>query len=172
MKLVRYFPRYKITFITSRNNWNHVRISIPQVYSYVCYSLLVLISLGQIFLEQSYLSLWTAHCLTARYFSKPLLVGTSYPLIDVSKMKSNPLRKKFFVHNIILKYWKIFFSSLDSLLDKKIRNKSVPNWNYFILKFQFFMLYFLAGIKKSNWEWLEGYAMNNMGNHWVFIPFR
>ncbi|XP_044750429.1 vitamin K-dependent gamma-carboxylase [Coccinella septempunctata] len=64
------------------------------------------------------------------------------------------------------------YCSLDGLFDKRIRNKPVPNWNYFILKFQFFMLYFLAGIKKSNWEWLEGYAMNNMGNHWVFIPFR
>lgn len=34
------------------------------------------------------------------------------------------------------------------------------------------MLYFLAGLKKSNMEWLEGYAMTNIGKHWVFEPFR
>ncbi|KAK9870664.1 hypothetical protein WA026_008226 [Henosepilachna vigintioctopunctata] len=63
------------------------------------------------------------------------------------------------------------YCSLDGLLDKNIMNKPIPYWNYFILKFQFFMLYFLAGLKKSDWEWLEGYAMRDMGNHWVFLPF-
>ncbi|KMQ93598.1 vitamin k-dependent gamma-carboxylase [Lasius niger] len=48
---------------------------------------------------------------------------------------------------------------------------SVPYWNYFILKFQFFALYFLAGLKKSGREWLEGYAMTNLSRHWVFHPF-
>ncbi|KAL6255246.1 hypothetical protein P5V15_013584 [Pogonomyrmex californicus] len=49
---------------------------------------------------------------------------------------------------------------------------SVPYWNYFILKFQFFVLYFLAGLKKSSREWLEGYAMMNLSRHWVFHPFK
>lgn len=47
----------------------------------------------------------------------------------------------------------------------------VPFWNYFILKFQFFLLYFYAGIKKFCPEWLSGYAMSNLGHHWVFAPF-
>ncbi|KAL3281325.1 hypothetical protein HHI36_004536 [Cryptolaemus montrouzieri] len=64
------------------------------------------------------------------------------------------------------------YCSLDGFFNQKIRNKPVPYWNYFILKFQFFMLYFLAGVKKTDWEWLEGYAMNDMGSHWVFFPFR
>ncbi|XP_025156701.1 vitamin K-dependent gamma-carboxylase isoform X2 [Harpegnathos saltator] len=51
------------------------------------------------------------------------------------------------------------------------RDGSVPYWNYFILKFQFFVLYFLAGLKKSSREWLEGYAMTNLSRHWVFYPF-
>ncbi|EGI61953.1 PREDICTED: vitamin K-dependent gamma-carboxylase [Acromyrmex echinatior] len=50
--------------------------------------------------------------------------------------------------------------------------KSVPYWNYFILKFQFFALYFLAGLKKFSREWLEGYAMINLSKHWVFYPFK
>ncbi|XP_018368720.1 PREDICTED: vitamin K-dependent gamma-carboxylase [Trachymyrmex cornetzi] len=50
--------------------------------------------------------------------------------------------------------------------------KSVPYWNYFILKFQFFALYFLAGLKKFSREWLEGYAMINLSRHWVFHPFK
>ncbi|XP_076618257.1 gamma-glutamyl carboxylase [Colletes latitarsis] len=49
---------------------------------------------------------------------------------------------------------------------------SVPLWNYFIMKFQFFALYFLAGLKKSSAEWLSGYAMTNLSRHWVFSPFK
>ncbi|XP_059609186.1 vitamin K-dependent gamma-carboxylase [Phlebotomus argentipes] len=52
------------------------------------------------------------------------------------------------------------------------RRKEVPFWNYFLLKFQFFILYFLAGLKKLSTEWLSGYSMTNLGYHWVFAPFR
>lgn len=54
----------------------------------------------------------------------------------------------------------------------KRNDNSVPYWNYFILKFQFFALYFLAGLKKSGKEWLEGYAMMNLSRHWLFYPFK
>ncbi|KAK2580809.1 hypothetical protein KPH14_011543 [Odynerus spinipes] len=54
----------------------------------------------------------------------------------------------------------------------KRENDTVPLWNYFILKFQFFALYFLAGLKKSGKEWLEGYSMTNLSRHWVFDPFK
>ncbi|XP_055629743.1 vitamin K-dependent gamma-carboxylase isoform X2 [Toxorhynchites rutilus septentrionalis] len=50
--------------------------------------------------------------------------------------------------------------------------QDVPFWNYFLLKYQFFILYFLAGLKKMNAEWLSGYAMTNLSYHWVFFPFR
>ncbi|EFA03079.2 vitamin K-dependent gamma-carboxylase isoform X3 [Tribolium castaneum] len=63
------------------------------------------------------------------------------------------------------------YLSLDGLFDERKKNRHVPYWNYFILKFQFFMLYFLAGLKKTDKEWLEGYSMTNLGNHWVFLPF-
>ncbi|XP_053673095.1 vitamin K-dependent gamma-carboxylase [Anopheles nili] len=55
---------------------------------------------------------------------------------------------------------------------KPIGPQTVPFWNYFILKFQFFVLYFLAGLKKLCHEWLSGYAMTNLSYHWVFFPFR
>ncbi|XP_050074053.1 vitamin K-dependent gamma-carboxylase [Anopheles maculipalpis] len=51
-------------------------------------------------------------------------------------------------------------------------DQTVPFWNYFILKFQFFVLYFVAGLKKLSREWLSGYAMTNLSYHWVFFPFR
>ncbi|XP_046752619.1 vitamin K-dependent gamma-carboxylase [Diprion similis] len=54
----------------------------------------------------------------------------------------------------------------------RLGDNSVPLWNYFILKFQFFALYFLAGLKKSSKEWLDGYAMMNLSRHWVFDPFK
>ncbi|XP_011302375.1 vitamin K-dependent gamma-carboxylase [Fopius arisanus] len=63
------------------------------------------------------------------------------------------------------RYW-----ALDTRLSKK--PATVPLWNYFILKFQFFALYFLAGLKKSSREWLEGYSMMNLSEHWVFDPFK
>ncbi|XP_018566321.1 vitamin K-dependent gamma-carboxylase [Anoplophora glabripennis] len=64
------------------------------------------------------------------------------------------------------------FLSLDGYLDESKKNKHVPYWNYFILKYQFFLLYFLAGLKKIDMEWLEGYSMKDIGGHWVFIPFQ
>ncbi|XP_046820051.1 vitamin K-dependent gamma-carboxylase [Vespa crabro] len=56
--------------------------------------------------------------------------------------------------------------------DAKNIKETVPLWNYFILRFQFFVLYFLAGLKKSGKEWLEGYSMLNLSRHWVFDPFK
>ncbi|XP_012262131.2 vitamin K-dependent gamma-carboxylase [Athalia rosae] len=63
------------------------------------------------------------------------------------------------------------YFSIDAKLSKS-KDNSVPLWNYFILKFQFFALYFLAGLKKSSQEWLDGYAMMNLSRHWVFDPFK
>ncbi|CRK95801.1 CLUMA_CG009257, isoform A [Clunio marinus] len=50
----------------------------------------------------------------------------------------------------------------------------VPYWNYFLLKFQFFVLYFIAGLKKMSSEWLNEwqYSMTNLDVHWLFTPFR
>ncbi|KAI4494615.1 hypothetical protein M0804_000816 [Polistes exclamans] len=63
------------------------------------------------------------------------------------------------------------YFAFDAIHDKKV-NKTVPLWNYFILRFQFFTLYFLAGLKKSSKEWLDGYSMTNLSRHWVFDPFK
>ncbi|XP_055532177.1 vitamin K-dependent gamma-carboxylase [Wyeomyia smithii] len=63
------------------------------------------------------------------------------------------------------------FFSLDAYWNKNLQ-PVVPFWNYFILKYQFFILYFLAGLKKMCPEWLSGYAMTNLSYHWVFAPFR
>uniref|UniRef100_T1GL29 Vitamin K-dependent gamma-carboxylase n=1 Tax=Megaselia scalaris TaxID=36166 RepID=T1GL29_MEGSC len=63
------------------------------------------------------------------------------------------------------------FSSIESLFSNDIPQK-VPYWNYFLIKFQFFILYFIAGLKKLSVEWLSGYAMTNLGHHWIFSPFR
>lgn len=48
----------------------------------------------------------------------------------------------------------------------------VPVWNYSILRFQTFILYFMAGLKKVDADWLSGYSMRNLSDHWVFSPFR
>ncbi|OAD57753.1 Vitamin K-dependent gamma-carboxylase, partial [Eufriesea mexicana] len=63
------------------------------------------------------------------------------------------------------------YFALDAMKLKETERR-VPLWNYFILKFQFFALYFIAGLKKSGTEWLSGYAMTNLSRHWVFSPFK
>lgn len=57
-------------------------------------------------------------------------------------------------------------------MNNKSKEATVPFWNYFGLKFQFFLLYFMAGLKKSEKEWLDGFSMTNLSSHWVFAPFR
>lgn len=64
------------------------------------------------------------------------------------------------------------YSSIDAW-NNKVEAK-VPFWNYFLLKFQFFVLYFIAGVQKLSSEWLYEweYSMANLSVHWVFTPFR
>ncbi|XP_052750456.1 vitamin K-dependent gamma-carboxylase [Galleria mellonella] len=64
-------------------------------------------------------------------------------------------------------YW-----SIDAYLDPTILSETIPYWNYFVLKYQFFILYFMAGVKKGTAEWLTGYSVQNLGEHWVFEPFK
>ncbi|KAH8378664.1 hypothetical protein KR009_000540 [Drosophila setifemur] len=63
------------------------------------------------------------------------------------------------------------YCSLDSWLNPR-SSLHIPYWNYFLIKFQFFVLYSYAGLKKFSMEWLSGYAMSNLSQHWVFAPFR
>ncbi|XP_051155289.1 vitamin K-dependent gamma-carboxylase-like isoform X2 [Leptopilina boulardi] len=62
------------------------------------------------------------------------------------------------------------YFSIDSLMNKNNDGK-IPLWNYFILRFQFFLLYFLAGLKKTDRDWLSGYSVVSLSGHWVFFPF-
>uniref|UniRef100_W8CAL1 Vitamin K-dependent gamma-carboxylase n=1 Tax=Ceratitis capitata TaxID=7213 RepID=W8CAL1_CERCA len=63
------------------------------------------------------------------------------------------------------------YCSLDKYLQPNMSD-TVPYWNYFLIKFQFFVLYMYAGLKKFTAEWLSGYAMTSLSEHWVFTPFR
>ncbi|KAI9588461.1 vitamin K-dependent gamma-carboxylase [Glossina fuscipes] len=63
------------------------------------------------------------------------------------------------------RYW-----ALDKYLNPNLPS-TVPYWNYFLIKFQFFILYMYAGLKKFSPEWLAGYAMSSLSHHWVLSPF-
>ncbi|XP_026271298.1 vitamin K-dependent gamma-carboxylase isoform X2 [Frankliniella occidentalis] len=52
------------------------------------------------------------------------------------------------------------------------RDRPVPLWNYGALRLQFFLLYFLAGVKKLDADWIGGFPMRHLNNHWVFEPFK
>ncbi|XP_078285109.1 vitamin K-dependent gamma-carboxylase isoform X2 [Rhinoraja longicauda] len=65
------------------------------------------------------------------------------------------------------RYW-----SVDGLRNPKKRNAQVPLWNYTLLRTQVFIVYFIAGVKKLDADWVEGYSMNQLAGHWLFDPFR
>ncbi|XP_067879063.1 vitamin K-dependent gamma-carboxylase isoform X2 [Heterodontus francisci] len=65
------------------------------------------------------------------------------------------------------RYW-----SLDGLRNPKKRNAVVPLWNYTLLRVQIFIVYFIAGLKKLDADWVQGYSMNHLGRHWLFNPFK
>ncbi|ODM95905.1 Vitamin K-dependent gamma-carboxylase [Orchesella cincta] len=64
--------------------------------------------------------------------------------------------------------------SIDALsIPKETKLSGVPKWNYFILKFQIFLLYFYAGVKKLfDSDWINGYSMKNLSKHSVFSPLK
>ncbi|XP_029459136.1 vitamin K-dependent gamma-carboxylase-like [Rhinatrema bivittatum] len=65
------------------------------------------------------------------------------------------------------RYW-----SIDGLWNARKRNADVPLWNYTLLRTQIFIVYFLAGIKKLDADWVEGYSMGSLSRHWLFDPFK
>ncbi|KAM7369066.1 hypothetical protein PAMP_013365 [Pampus punctatissimus] len=65
------------------------------------------------------------------------------------------------------RYW-----SVDGLRRPTIRNAHVPLWNYTLLRIQIFIVYFIAGIKKLDADWVEGYSMSYLAHHWLFDPFK
>ncbi|XP_069475149.1 vitamin K-dependent gamma-carboxylase isoform X2 [Ambystoma mexicanum] len=65
------------------------------------------------------------------------------------------------------RYW-----SLDGLWNPRKRNAHVPLWNYTILRAQIFIVYFIAGLKKLDADWVEGYSMGSLSRHWLFDPFK
>ncbi|XP_033108157.1 vitamin K-dependent gamma-carboxylase-like [Anneissia japonica] len=62
--------------------------------------------------------------------------------------------------------------SVDGLLKHSIRNSHVPLWNYALVRFQIFIVYFVAGLKKLDKDWVSGYSMGNLADNWIFDPFR
>ncbi|CAH2274892.1 vitamin K-dependent gamma-carboxylase [Pelobates cultripes] len=65
------------------------------------------------------------------------------------------------------RYW-----SIDGFLNPRKRNAHVPLWNYTLLRTQIFIVYFIAGIKKLDADWVEGYSMGSLSRHWLFDPFK
>uniref|UniRef100_A0A671RPQ6 Vitamin K-dependent gamma-carboxylase n=1 Tax=Sinocyclocheilus anshuiensis TaxID=1608454 RepID=A0A671RPQ6_9TELE len=65
------------------------------------------------------------------------------------------------------RYW-----SLDGLRNPRKRNAHVPLWNYTMLRTQIFIVYFIAGVKKLDADWVEGYSMKYLAHHWLFEPFK
>ncbi|NXF56278.1 VKGC carboxylase, partial [Oceanites oceanicus] len=64
------------------------------------------------------------------------------------------------------------YGSLDGLLRPQKRNAHVPLWNYALLRAQIFIVYFIAGLKKLDADWVGGYSMGSLSRHWLFAPFK
>ncbi|XP_069128480.1 vitamin K-dependent gamma-carboxylase-like [Argopecten irradians] len=64
------------------------------------------------------------------------------------------------------------YMSIDGLIWPEIRNQAVPLWNYTVMRFQVFIVYFFAGIKKLDPEWMYGWSQMHVSGSWVFDIFR
>ncbi|XP_071828913.1 vitamin K-dependent gamma-carboxylase-like isoform X1 [Apostichopus japonicus] len=64
------------------------------------------------------------------------------------------------------------FWSVDAIWNKNICNVHVPVWHYAILRLQIFLVYFIAGLKKLDLDWVQGFSMEELSINWVFDPFR
>ncbi|NXS80250.1 VKGC carboxylase, partial [Erpornis zantholeuca] len=64
------------------------------------------------------------------------------------------------------------YGSLDGLFRPQKRNAHVPLWNYALLRAQVFIVYFIAGLKKLDADWVGGFSMGTLARHWLFAPFR
>ncbi|KAM6395625.1 vitamin K-dependent gamma-carboxylase [Rhynochetos jubatus] len=64
------------------------------------------------------------------------------------------------------------YGSVDGLFRPQKRNAHVPLWNYTLLRAQIFIVYFIAGLKKLDADWVGGYSMGSLSRHWLFAPFK
>ncbi|NXB11317.1 VKGC carboxylase, partial [Cnemophilus loriae] len=64
------------------------------------------------------------------------------------------------------------YGSVDGLFRPRKRNAHVPLWNYTLLRAQVFIVYFIAGLKKLDADWVGGFSMGTLARHWLFTPFR
>ncbi|NWU87516.1 VKGC carboxylase, partial [Onychorhynchus coronatus] len=64
------------------------------------------------------------------------------------------------------------YGSVDGLFRPQKRNAHVPLWNYALLRAQVFIVYFIAGLKKLDGDWVGGFSMGSLARHWLFSPFR
>ncbi|XP_053944749.1 vitamin K-dependent gamma-carboxylase, partial [Cuculus canorus] len=64
------------------------------------------------------------------------------------------------------------YGSVDGLLRPQKRNAHIPLWNYTLLRAQIFIVYFIAGLKKLDADWVCGYSMGSLARHWLFAPFK
>ena len=68
-----------------------------------------------------------------------------------------------------LGYW---LNKKSKIKGKAVRNKHIPNYQYFLLQFQIFLLYFYAAIKKLDPDWLSGWSMTSLHKDAPFDVFR
>ena len=153
--------RILVTVTPCRCFWNDDRLSIPSELFEFLHSVLVRVSAGQNCLEQPFVPLRSTGHSTDEFIGQSLLVSGAHLLTRLDFI------------DLLMWRWSVDGrSSVDAWLDPSIRNRPVPNWNYLLLRFQIFLLYFFAGIKKFDQEWLSGYPMKYIGKHYVFTPFR
>uniref|UniRef100_A0A2A4ISY8 HTTM-like domain-containing protein n=1 Tax=Heliothis virescens TaxID=7102 RepID=A0A2A4ISY8_HELVI len=136
-----------------------------------------LTSVGMPYMALVYAALWIgALCIMLGYkfrIAAPMFTICYWYLFLIEKSVWNNHSYLFGLVALLLSctdadcYW-----SLDAYLEPRKRKSTVPYWNYFILKYQFFILYFMAGMKKGTAEWLTGYSVQNLSEHWVFDPFK
>lgn len=112
-----------------------------------------------------------------KYFDPSLDEIPGSPLPDDWSPNHVLVRARVHRSLLSLRYRLSVCRSLDGFLLQKHHSdasssSSVPRWNYLLLRIQFFVMYFVAGLKKFEPDWLWGYSMMSLGHHRAFAPFR
>ncbi|XP_067935757.1 vitamin K-dependent gamma-carboxylase-like isoform X1 [Watersipora subatra] len=62
--------------------------------------------------------------------------------------------------------------SLDAWRRAGKANAHIPVWQYGLFRFQVIIVYFIAGLKKLDGDWVQGYSMSSLSHAPIFDPFR
>ncbi|MGH0130569.1 UNVERIFIED_CONTAM: hypothetical protein FKN15_015420 [Acipenser sinensis] len=153
---------FQLTFMDANRYWctgDHARLLLSACVSDVYLNLLVRLLPGQDYLEQ------------------PLLPVTQVSLssVELHSAESTVLRAQVSQSSVELHSAESTGESElcgTTVLRVQASQRAAVSAQGSAHTGKIFIVYFIAGIKKLDFDWIEGYSMHYLANHWLFDPFK